>query len=117
MFFEILCSKHDDRDMRSGGIGFELLCKLQTIHHRHHNIADYQVGHLLLSHFQSFFTVGSLQDKEVVLQQCALILSYVVVVVDNQYRRFISLLAHHLLHLALVLIAIVDILQYRLVRE
>ena len=51
------------------------------------------------------------------MQQSALILSNIIIVVDNQHRRLVSIFAHHLLHLALVLIAIVDILQCRLVGE
>ena len=49
------------------------------------------------------------------MQQSALILSNIIIVVDNQHRRFVSIFAHHLLHSALMLVAIVDILQCRLI--
>ena len=115
VFLQVLGGEHDDRDVRGGGSGLELLGKLESVHHRHHHVADHQVGHLPARHLQTLLAVGSLDYEVGVLQQRALILAYVVVVVDDEYRGLVGFFAHQLLHLALLLVAVVDVLQRCLV--
>ena len=46
MLLQVLRSKHNNRDMRGSRICLQLFSKLQSVHNRHHHIADHQVRHL-----------------------------------------------------------------------
>ena len=69
LLLQVLGREHDDGDVRCGGVGLQLLGELQPVHHRHHHIADDQVGHFALCHLQSFLAVGSLEHHVTVLQE------------------------------------------------
>ena len=46
MLLQVLRREHNNRDMRGSRICLQLFSKLQTVHNRHHHIADHQVRHL-----------------------------------------------------------------------
>ena len=84
MLIQIFSSEHNDRNMRSDGLGFQLPCKFQTIHHRHHDITDYQIRNFLPGDFQPFLTIGSLKDIKLILQKRANILTNVIIIINHQ---------------------------------
>ena len=42
---------------------FDFPAKFQSIHHRHHDIADHQLDTVLFKHFQRFFSIVRLADR------------------------------------------------------
>ena len=114
MLFQILRRKHNDRDMRGCRMGLQILRKLQTIHHRHHHITDHQVRNFLLGNIQSFLTISSFQNDIIILQKGMLILTDIIVVIDNQDGWLIRMFAQQLLYFSTFSLSIVDILQFRL---
>ena len=115
MFLQILGCKHDDWDMGGCRVCFQLFGKLQTVHHRHHHITNHQIGHFLFGYLQSFFAIDSFLNDIFILQESMLILTDVVVIIDDQDGRAIGILAHQLLDFSTFPLSIVDILQIRLV--
>ena len=112
MLFQILRRKHNDRDMRGCSMGLQILRKLQTIHHRHHHITDHQVRNFLLGNIQTFLTIGSFQNDIIILQKGMLILTDIIVVIDNQDGWLIRMFAQQLLYFSTFSLSIVDILQF-----
>ena len=50
MLLQVLRREHNNRDMRGSRICLQLFSKLQTVHNRHHHIADHQVRHQFCFH-------------------------------------------------------------------
>ena len=100
--------------MRGCRMGLQILRKLQTIHHRHHHITDHQVRNFLLGNIQSFLTISSFQNDIIILQKGMLILTDIIVVIDNQDGWLIRMFAQQLLYFSTFSLSIVDILQFRL---
>ena len=115
MLLKILCREHNDWNMRSSRMGFQLFCKHQTVHHRHHYIANHQIGHFPLGNFQSLLAIGSLQNNVGILQKGMLILADVVIIINNQDGWLVGILANQLLDFSTFSFAIIYILQYRLI--
>ena len=115
MLFQILRCEHNNRDMRGSGIRLQLFGKLQSVHNRHHHIADHQVGHLFYSYGQSLFTISSLKNNILILQKRTLILSDIGIIINNQNCRAIGILAYQLLYFSTASVSIVNILQNRLI--
>ena len=55
MLLQVLRSEHNNRDMRGSRIRLQLFCQLQSVHNRHHHIADYQVRHLFQGDSQTLY--------------------------------------------------------------
>ena len=117
MLFQILCREHDDRNVRGGSIGLQLLRKLQSIHDRHHHIAYHQIGHFLAGYLQSLLAIRCLEHKIIILQKGSLILSDIIIVVYDQYGGLFAMLADELLQLAAMTFSVVDILQCSVIAE
>ena len=84
MFVQIFGREHNDRNMRSDGLGFQLLCEFQSIHHRHHDITNYQIRNFLPGYLQTFLPIGSLKDIKLILQKRANILTNVIIIINHQ---------------------------------
>ncbi len=75
----------------------ELLTELQSVHHGHHNVAHYDVGHALAGQFQATLAVSSFQNVELVGKQGAQIAAHIGVVVDYQHiGKLLGVVLFHL---------------------
>ena len=115
MFLQILGGKHDYRNMRGCRYRLQFFCELQAIHHRHHHIANHQIGNFLFGYLQSFLTIYCFHNDIIILQESMLILANIVVIIDDQDSWAIGILAQQLLNFSTFPLSIVDILQIRLV--
>ena len=85
MLIEGTGRQEDDGDMGSGCSALDALTEFQTVHHRHHHIGDDQVGHDFVSQGEALFSIGSLTDLVLVLQNGAQVGADICIIVDNQY--------------------------------
>ena len=111
MLLQVLRSEHNNRDMRGSRIRLQLFCQLQSVHNRHHHIADYQVRHLFQGDSQPLFTISSLKNNILILQKCTLILTDIGIIINNQNSRTIGILAYQPLNFSTTSVSIVNILQ------
>ena len=58
----------------------------KTVHHRHHYIRQYQVGHLFYGHLHSLFPVLRFQYPIVFLHQVAQVTAHVGIVFYDKHR-------------------------------
>ena len=65
VLFAGLAGKHHERDVIEIDVLAYLVAQGQTVHDRHHDIADYDVRSLLEHGVQRLFSVGALDDVEV----------------------------------------------------
>ena len=68
----------------------DCLYHIQSVHDGHHDVADKEIGQMLLRHFQSFLSVHRLNDAVAFGKDVAQEASQLGVVLYNQYRlRFV----------------------------
>ena len=115
MLFQVFRREHNNRDMRGSGIRLQLFGKLQSVHNRHHHIANHQVGYLFYSYGQSLFTIGGLKNNILILQKRTLILTDIGIIINNQNCRAIGILTYQLLNFSTTSVSIVNILQNRFI--
>ena len=66
--------------------------KLQTVHHRHHHIAYYQLGNIFLCHSQSLLTVLCFHHIILPGEYRPQIRPHARIVIDYQYKRTIAVI-------------------------
>ena len=115
MLLQVLRRKHNNRDMRGSRIRLQLFSKLQSVHNRHHHIANHQVRHLFQGDSQTLFTIGGLKNNILILQKSTLILTDIGIIINNQNCRAIGILAYQLLNFSTTSVSIVNILQNRFI--
>ena len=71
--------------MRGRHLALDAAAALQTVHHRHHHVADYQVGNIARGHLYALFAVGGGDDVVVGVKQLADKYADVAVVVDDEH--------------------------------
>ena len=73
--------------MARDDILLDLTAKIQTVHHRHHYIADNQVGNFLFGNFKTFPSVGCLKNLVTPLEYHPQISQNVGVVVNGKQSK------------------------------
>ena len=79
-----LGSEQDDRDVIEIDVLLDLFAQGDTIHFRHHHVADYKVGLLAEDILQSLLSVAACVDMEIGRQFLAQIVAYLGIVIDNE---------------------------------
>ena len=76
--------KQNDRNMTGHLILLDLRTEGESVHHRHHHIADNQVGHTLLSQTQTILSIRSLDDIVLTGKEHTQIAADILIVVDDK---------------------------------
>ena len=89
-FSIVLCGQQNDGDGAQRALGAYLPAHLQSVHHRHQNIRDYEVRKDIFAQLETAFSVMGADASEVLFEEAFNELANLDIIIDDGNQRFVG---------------------------